>query len=365
MNRYFVYLVFVNMASNVVASVPKILISQRTEGALTSMIISYFSGLLFCYLCVRFFNLFPGKGLPDLTKKYLPRWFSFVILLVISVTWYIAGLITLVTFSFLLKRFLTPDMPLSWITITFLWFLAVRILLNSKSVLYTVEFVLVCCLPFVFVITIKAYTSPELNWDFIRESLMYIHNPPSYTAIAASTYLLLGGFNLIIFNRLFKEKQQINLKNMLLISFIGGMALVTTYFIPIGMLGFDAVGNVVYPWITASDTLRLEFFVVERVIYIFLLLYLAISFLSVLIHWHVTIELLKSIMWFKKLQWKKRNLTPYLFLSLFWLVSLIAVTYLTEYHLIQYSGYFLNYLLCSFAIMFSLFWFIKRRAKKV
>lgn len=150
---------------------------------------------------------------------------------------------------------------------------------------------------------------------------------------------------------------------MLFIAVIGAMAFVTTYFIPIGLLGFDAVGNVVYPWITTSDTLRLEFFVVERVIYIFLLLYLAISFLSVLIHWHVTFELLKSIMWFKKLQWKQRNLTPYLFISLFWLVSLLSVNYLTENHLIQYSSYFLNYLLFSFAIMFSLFWFIKRRAK--
>ncbi|WP_077212954.1 GerAB/ArcD/ProY family transporter [Bacillus dakarensis] len=363
MNRYFIYLVFVNMVANVVASVPKILISQRSEGALLSMIISYILGLVFCYLCARFFNLFPGEGLPDLTKKYMPRWFSFVILFVIAVTWYIAGLITLVTFSFLLKRFLTPDMPLSWITITFLLFLTYGILLNSKSVLYTVEFVLICSLPFVFIITIKAYTSHELNWDFIGESLMYIHNPPSFTAISASAYLLLGGFNLIIFNRLFKKKQQINWKNMLFIALIGGTALVTTYFIPIGMLGFDAVGDVVYPWITTSDSLRLEFFIVERVIYIFLLLYLAISFLSVLIHWHVTLELLKSIIWFKKFQLKKRNLTPYLFLSFFWVASLIAVSYLTEYHLIQYSSYFLNFLLCSFVVMFSLFLFIKRRAK--
>ncbi|USK60431.1 GerAB/ArcD/ProY family transporter [Peribacillus asahii] len=363
MSRYFFYLVFVNMVANVVASVPRILMGYRTEGAIISIIVSFCSGLIFCYIVTRFFNSFPGKGLPELTKKYLPRWISFIIVFTFAFTWYIAGLITLITFSFLLKRFLTPDMPLLLITSIFLLFLSYGILMNSKSVLYTIEFVLLCCLPVIFIITLKAYTTSALKWDFIRESFMYIHHPPSFTAIAASTYLLLGGFNLIIFNRLFKEKQQINWKNMIFIGFTGGSILVTTYFIPIGVLGFDAVGGIVYPWIITSDALRLEFFIIDRVLYIFLLLYLAISFVSVLIHWHVALELLKSIMWFKHIKWKKQNLTPYLFTGLFCLGSLKAVTYLTEYQLLEYTGYFLNYLFCSFAVMFGLFLFIKRRAK--
>ncbi|MGN7940300.1 GerAB/ArcD/ProY family transporter [Virgibacillus sp. 6R] len=363
MNRYFFYLVFVNMIANVVSSVPKILIGQRMNGAIISMVVSYILGLAFCYICARFFNLFPGQGLPDLTKKYLPRWLSGAIVLVFASTWYIAGLITLVTFTFLLNRFLTPDMPLLWITFTFLLFLTYGILMNSRSVLYTIEFVLICCIPIIAFITLKAYTSPELNWDFIKESFMYINHYPSYTGISASSYLLLGGFNLIIFNRLFKRNQQINWKNMLIIGFFGGVSLVTTYFIPIGMLGFEGVSDIVYPWITTSDTLRLEFFVVERVVYIFLLLYLAISFLSVLIHWHVTLELLKSVMSFKRLKWKKRNLTPYLFIVIFWLGAFATVSYLTEYELTTYTSYFLNYLLSSFAVMFTLFFYIKRRAK--
>ncbi len=351
------------MVANVVASVPKILITYRTEGAIVSIIVAFFSGLVFCYLCTRFFNLFPGQGLPDLTKKYLPNWLSFTTILGIAITWYIAGLITLVTFSFLLKRFLTPDMPLPWITTTFLLFISYGIWMNSRSVLYTIETVLLCCLPFIAVITLKSYTTPLLKWDFIKESLMHFYHPPHFSTVAAATYLLLGGFNLIVFNRLFKDKQRINWKNMLLIGGVAGSVLFTTYFVPIGMLGFDAVGDIVYPWITTSDTLRIEFFIVERILYIFLLLYLAISFLSVLIHWHVALELLNSIICLKKMKWRKQNLTPYLFVGLFWLGSLKTVTYLTEYELLKYTSYFLNYLLCSFAVMFGLFWFIKRRAK--
>ncbi len=363
MNRYFFYLVFVNMIANVVSSVPKILIGQRMNGAIISMVVSYFLGLAFCYICARFFNLFPGQGLPDLTRKYLPRWLSSTLVLVFASTWYIAGLITLVTFTFLLNRFLTPDMPLLWITFTFLLFLTYGILMNSRSVLYSIEFVLLCCIPIIVFITLKAYTSPELKWDFIKESFMHINHFPSFTGISASSYLLLGGFNLIIFNRLFKRKQRINWKNMLIIGFFGGASLVTTYFIPIGMLGFAGVGDIVYPWITTSDTLHLEFFVIERVVYIFLLLYLAISFLSVLIHWHVTLELLKSVIFFNKFKWKKYNLTPYLFIFVFWLCALVTITHLTEYELTTYTSYFLNYLLCSFVVMFSLFFYIKRRAK--
>jgi hypothetical protein len=363
MSRYFYYLVFVNMVANVVASVPKILLERKAEGAIVSMIIAVFLGMALCYIVARFFNAFPGKGLPELAKKYLPRWFGNILLLFIASAWYIAGLITLITYSFLLKRFLTPDMPLVWITSSFLFFISYGILMRTSSVLYTIEFVLVCCLPIIVIIMIKSYTTPELEWDFIRESMMYTYDMPSFSALSASTYLLLGGFNLIIFNRFFTKKHKITLKQILLIGFLGLGSLFTTYFIPIGMNGFEAVETIAYPWITTSDTLRLELGVIERILFVFLILYLAISFLSLLIHWHVALELIKSVVTFKRLKWKEKNLTPFLFIGLFWVGSIRITKYLTEYQLTLYSSYFFNLLLCALVGMVGLFWFILRRAK--
>ncbi|SEM72073.1 Spore germination protein [Mesobacillus persicus] len=363
MSRYFYYLVFVNMLANVVASVPKILLAKKSEGAIVSMILAIFIGLALCYIVARFFNAFPGQGLPELMGKYMPGWFGKLLLLFIAGAWSVAGLITLVTYSFLLKRFLTPDMPLVFITSILLFFISYGILMKTSSVLYTVEFVLLCCLPVIVLIMIKSYTTPELEWDFIREAMMHTYELPSFSALSASTYLFLGGFNLIIFNRFFTKKHKITIKQILLIGLLGGGVLFTTYFIPIGMNGFEGIEKIAYPWIFTSDTLRLDLGVIERILFVFLILYLAISFLSILIHWHVVLELTKSVITTKRFKFKDINLTPYIIVGVIWLGSIQITKYLTEYQLSLFSSYFFNLLLCSLFGLISLFWFILRRAK--
>ncbi|MCM3671145.1 spore germination protein [Mesobacillus maritimus] len=364
MSRYFYYLVFVNMIANVVASVPKILLLEKTEGAILSMVLALPLGLVLCYIVAKFFNRFPGKGLPEIMKKYLPRWFTFPIIILIAFGWFMAGMITLITYSFLLKRFLTPDMPLVWITAIFLLFISYGILMKTSSVLYTVEFVLVCCLPVIFIIIIKAYTTAEMEWDFVKESMMYVYRLPTFSALAASTYLLLGGFNLIIFNRFFtKRKQKMTLLQILFLGIVAFGSLFTTYFVPIGLNGFEGVETISYPWITTSDALRLELGIIERVLFVFLILYLAVSFLSLLIHWHVSLELFRSVIQIKRLKWKEKNLVPYIIIGVFWIISLQLTKYLTEHQLTIYTSYFFDGLLISFIAMVGLFWFILRRAK--
>lgn len=363
MNRYFYYLIIVNMAANIVASVPKILLEARTKGAITSMLLALLLGSAFIYIVARFFHSFPGKGLPELLKEYTSKWIHIPLLLYLIVAWFLAGLVTLITYSFLLKRFLTPDMPVSWIVCIFLCFISFGVLMSSKSVLYTIEAVLFFNIPLVILVMIKAYTGDGMHWDFVKKAVMYIYHIPDYTAFSACSYVFLGAANLIIFNRVFTKKQKMSWLQLGITFLVMAGNLFTTYFIPIGYNGFDHIDKLVYPWILTSDSMRIEFGFVERVLFIFLVLYLAISFLSILIHWHVTIELLKSVFWFKRFRWKERNLTPYLFVSIFWLVSLRLVPNVTEYEVTLYTKYFFNVLPFFFVIILGMFWVIKRRAK--
>ncbi|MFC6604608.1 hypothetical protein ACFQDF_28605 [Ectobacillus funiculus] len=55
MNRYFYYLITVNMIANVAASVPKILLDARTKGAIVSMILALITGSMGTYIIARFF----------------------------------------------------------------------------------------------------------------------------------------------------------------------------------------------------------------------------------------------------------------------------------------------------------------------
>ncbi|MFP3125875.1 spore germination protein [Ectobacillus funiculus] len=363
MNRYFYYLIIVNMLANIVASVPRILLDAREKGAIASMILALIIASMVTYITASFFNKFPGKGLPELLKEYTPKWVTIPLLMILTFGWFSSGLTTLINYSFLLKRFLTPDMSIQWIVSIFLCFISFGILMSSKSVLYTIETVLVFNIPLVFIIMIKAYTSEGMEWDFIKKSAMYIYHTPSYSAFSAFLFSAAGAGNLIIFNRVFTKKQRITWLQLGLIFFMLTGSLATTYFVPMGYNGFESVDRIVYPWIRTSDAMRLDFGFVERVLFIFLMLYLAVSFLSILMHWHVAIELLKKVIWLKWFKWKKRNLTPYLFIGVFWFISLQTSSHLTEYQVTLYTGYFFNGLLAFLISALLVFWFIKRRAQ--
>ncbi|MBS4201984.1 GerAB/ArcD/ProY family transporter [Bacillus sp. FJAT-49732] len=364
MNRYVYYLLYVNMFANMVVSVPKILLYSRKDGAIIAIVLAIIAGTIVIYAFVRFFKTFPGKDYPELIKKTFSPWLYFPYLLFLALIWFIAGLHALVTYSFLLKRFLTPDMSIIWIASTFLIFISYGILMHTKSILYTIEALLLIFVPIILFLIVKTYSSPEFVWDFVRESIMYVYHFPSYMAFTAAFYVYLGITNLVIFNRAFtKHGIQISRKQVLLMASAGVVILSTIFFAPIGMSGFEQIDKLVYPSISTSDTLRMRYGIIERVLYLFLLFFLAITFLNLLIHWHVSIEFLKSLFWIKKFKHKENNLTPFIFLTTFWIVALITATYLNEYQVFTYARYFFYMLPITTSIIILTFWFIKRRVK--
>ncbi|MBS4210241.1 GerAB/ArcD/ProY family transporter [Bacillus sp. FJAT-50079] len=362
MNRYFYYFTFVNMITNIITTVPMILLGARMKGAIFSILLAIVAGLFIMYFFVNFFNDFPGEGLPELLKRYLSKWISTPLLIYLAFTWLVGGLIPFITYTFLIKRFLTPEMPLPLIATSFLLFISFGVLMKPTSVLYTIEIVFLLVTPLILLLLLKAYGSKDLEWDFVRESIMYIWHMPNYAAFSAAIYIFLGSANLIIFNRLFTNKQTFAGKQLLIIGLAGFFILITTYFIPIGYNGFEHIDEIVYPWNMTSDSLRMPYGIVERVLYMFLLFFLAITFLSMLMIWHVTIEVFKSIIWFERFKWKGHNLTPFLFILFLWAVSLKVVTYLNEYELVKMTSYFFNGLPISFLMMLLVFKWIKRRA---
>ncbi|MCR2821563.1 GerAB/ArcD/ProY family transporter [Lederbergia panacisoli] len=364
MNRYMYYLIYINMFANMVVSVPKILLGERKDGAIISMVLAVIAGMFVIYVFLWFFNKFPGKDYPELAKKYLSKWIHAPILLLFALVWFTAGLNALITYTFMLKRFLTPDMSVVWIASTFLIFISFGILMHTKSILYTIEAILIISSPLIIFLIAKAFLGPDFEWDFVRVAVTYIYRLPSYSAFTASFYVFLGIANLVIFNRAWSTRPiQSSIKHVFLMGLAGIMILFTIYVVPMGMNGFERIDHLVYPAITTSDTLRMKYGVMERVLYLFLLFYLAVTFLNLLLHWHVTVEILKSLFWIKKFKWKENNLTPFIFIIIFWLIALTTATSLSEYQLFEYTIYFFYCLPFLTMILILSFWIIKRRAK--
>lgn len=363
MSRFYYYLIIINMVANIIASVPAILLHYHKDGAISSMILAVIVGTLLVIIYTRFFNSFPGMTLPELLQKTTARWFHLPFVFFLAVMWFIAGLITLITFTFLLIRYLSPEMPIIQISLTIIISVIFGCLMRTERILYTVEIILFITFPLILFIFYKAYSSSNLNWDFVKEAALYINQFPNVHAFSACFFLFLGAANLFIFNRFFTEKQNFGWKQIIVVAIVSISTLFTTYFIPIGFNGFENIDELVYPWIATSDSLRMKFFIIERVLYVFLLFYLGIAFVSILIHWHVSMEFLKFVFSLEKMKYKGKEVGKFIPIPFFTIISLFFVRHLNEYQLFRYTSFFYNTLLLIFPLMVILFFFIKRRMK--
>jgi hypothetical protein len=363
MSRYFYYFTLINMVTTMTASMPKILIMERKEGALLSILLAIAGGVLFCYICGRFFLKYPGKDFPELLNEALPKMAASVFLLLLGVVWYVAGLLSLVTYSFYIKRFMSPNTNLFYIVTLIVAIIYYGALMKTKSVLYTLEVISLVTIPFILLLIIKAFNAPEFIWDFVKESMMYYGHVPSYSSFSASIFIFWGPLNLMIFNRVLKKKQSMNWKSLLFLGAAGAGALFSSLFLSLGIQGFENAEIIVYPTMTTADSLRFQYGLVERVLYVGVLLTLTVSFASILTHWHVAIEMMKKVITLQKWSWKGHNLIPHLLMIIFWFTSLKIVTYLNEYQLLEYTDYFYDIFPFLVSILLLLFWRIRRKVK--
>ncbi|MBP1961319.1 GerAB/ArcD/ProY family transporter [Paenibacillus aceris] len=293
MVRYFYYLVFINMLANIVLFVPRIFITHRFEGSMMALVLSIPIGFMLLYFFVKSITKFPGQGFPEILKKHTPGWVRICFLIYFIVIWYLAGMITLIAFSEITKKYINPDISSMFIVLAFVIVVGLIARLSSETVLYSMEILLITNVPVIAWVLYKAITNESMQYDACMEIATHILNMPTWDTLSAGTYIFTGYTNLVIFNRLLQPNKKIPF--LWTIPIVGTFVLLTSFLIPVGYHGTMAVNSYIYPWISTSDSMRVEFGLVERVLFIFMLLYTNISLAGSFLHWHVGIEFVKEL----------------------------------------------------------------------
>lgn len=345
MSRFLYYLILINMLTNMVAITPRFLIAGNKTGTVAALIPALIIGMVLTYFLVRLFSYFPGQGLPEILKKNTPKWIATPLLLFFSLTWYFVGLSILIIYAAIISRFLTPEMSICTIILAFVLVTTFGIFMASRNILYMSEIILLIVVPFILFVQIKGYFSPNLDWDYIRVAIMHINHLPNYTSFSTSLFIVLGAANLVIFNRCFAKLKKPSGKSMVLLSFICTYILLTTYFLPLGFGGFDSLDNVVFPWITTSDSMRMKFGIVERIVFFFIGAFLALGVINITVTWHVSIHLLSSVIHFNRFKVRSVNLTFPIFISIFWIIAFILTRRITINDLFRSAALFDDILL--------------------
>ncbi len=347
------------MLVNVFLYVPNILIQERFEGSVMGLVLGLLIGCTLLFIFTASINKFEDRGIPEILEV-VPKWFRVFFLSFFSLMWFAAGAISLLAFNNVTIRFMNPDISgVNMITVFTIFIILLLVRLKSDSLLYTMEIVFITNIPLIAIIMIQAYTNNYISWDSIREVGTHFWEVPSLNVLAASTFVFSGYTNLIIFKRVIKEK--IKLKRLWFVPILGSINLFTTFFIPIGFWGAEGVGDLTFPWVSTADALSIEYGPIERVITLFIFLYVGISMISVAIHWHVAFEIIKSMV---KLDNERSKLVVHwLILGLFLCSVLLLEQYLREKDIFVFGQLWLNVRLPGEVFLVLFMFFLARRKK--
>lgn len=281
------------MLINTIVYVPRVLIEARYHGAITAIIIAIPLGSLLAFLFYRGMRSFPGLGIPEIFKQYLPAYLRFPILVFLGIMWFAAGSIVVVAFSHITLRFLNPNASLTNMVLCFVLVGCWTATFSSSAILFGLEIILLIALPIQGFIIYKAFQNEAFDWNAVLAMSEYVLVIPSWDTLSAATYLFTGYISISLFNRLFEWKKQLHY--FWIIPIAGIIISFNTFFIPIGILGTLAVDDYLDIWVNTSDSLRMQYGLIERVLFLYLFLYIGLSLIFITTCWHVGTELVKSV----------------------------------------------------------------------
>lgn len=333
-NKYFYYLFLLNASINLINFVPGIMLDDRFDGGMMSILLSIPVGAGLLYLFAKLITKFPGEGLPEILYSTLPGWLAAPMLIVAAAVWYFSSVITLISFTDITDRYINPDIATYLILGGFIVVVGLAARLDSESILYALEIVLYMAVPLIIYMSWRALSSPFFSYDSVRQIITYTWNPPNYQTMSAATYVFTGYINMVVFNRVF-HKFRVRHIILIIIASIGTLAV--SMLGPIGFLGTIGAGDYEYPAFAAMDSLRIRYFIIERMIYVFYFVYMTLSLLNSIVHWHVSKELILGVFGFKGSPSpkgdKKRRRAEWWIIGVFSLIVLVVSGAINQYTL--------------------------------
>ncbi|MCK9860196.1 GerAB/ArcD/ProY family transporter [Paenibacillus sp. ATY16] len=293
MKRYYYYSIMMCMLINTILYVPSILIMRRHDAPVTSMLSAVLISTILTVLFTKAMMAFKSEGLPEIFSRRLPFFLGIPILLYVALMWFISGMVVVTSYAIIMTRYMLPELSPVWLAAFFLLIICWCASQSTKTVLYLMEIVLLVSVPLVLIILFKAVTSEYMNWyavwNIATDSMFKL---PNIQSISAASYVFTGYINIVIFNRELTSK--LSLRHLWFIPILGIGVLAVTFFIPIGIHGTEGVERYVYVWVSTADAFHMEYGFVERMVYVYLLLFLNLSLLFTTVVWHIGYQLIKG-----------------------------------------------------------------------
>nr|WP_281378640.1 GerAB/ArcD/ProY family transporter [Paenibacillus phyllosphaerae] len=286
---------------------------------------------------------FPGLGMPEILDKFLPKMVVKPIMVFMAAMWIIGPSIALVSYAVLINRFINPDTSPVMVLILLSGVCIYAATRSTLTLAFLVEMGMLINFPIILFILLKAVRSDAINWDAIRTVANYWTQMPNLQSVGAASYIFTGYVSFAIYNRLMPPN--IRIRHRWIIPISGSAILLLTFFVPIGFHGTEAVENYLYVWSVTADSLMMNYGFIERVIFMFLIMYLNLTLIYTASGWHQAIEFLKALSNSYKPSVDdvpmKRN--GFIYSTVIALLTVIYLYYVNEKTTFAISGYWLSF----------------------
>ncbi|MBL4933483.1 GerAB/ArcD/ProY family transporter [Clostridium paridis] len=323
MKRYFFYLVFINSINNIIIFLPRIILHDQYQGSIMAIIFAIPFGTILLYLFMKSIINFPNKAFPEILSITFPRWAQISIMLFICSLWYISGFFMLLALIQMIQRFIffkmSEYMLLAILVLVLIW----AIQTDGLTIFHSLEIFLIIIIPMILFIFTKAIFNHYFSWDSCLEVVTHTFSMPTLSSYAVTTYMFTGYTDMLVFNKFF-NKENFQLKHIWVFPLIELFLLIFALFIPIGFLGTQQASSFNYPWIATTDCISIKIGIIERTMFIYILLFFFTAIINIIIHWYVSFELINDMF---KLQIKpnKTQKIPWYILGVFGIIPFLLI----------------------------------------
>lgn len=349
--RYYLYIFYINGLVSVTAFIPQLLYKNRFNGTLSSLVLSTLAGVILIYVFQTQIKNFPEKSITEILNSLFPYSIKNTFLFLNFILSIISGTLFLRSIMIIVERFLDIN---SMLVFYFLMLLIIfTILSKTTSILFMMEIIIIFATPFLVLILLRFFTDNLVLLDSISQSLTYIMHIPKIDAVVGGLFVFTGFTNLLVYSEYIRPFSS---KQLYIVLGIICSVLYSIYFIPIGYFGLNGVEMENYVWITTVDSMRIDYFFLERIILLFILVLVGISLMYIIITYHSSLKLLQFITGDLggKLKW--------IVIVIVIISCLISQQFLDEFSLIRFfNGLFVFRIILDLIILSILLYASKRQ----
>lgn len=310
-SKYFYYLILGHIFISTIVYYPNIQSKNIYNGFLLAIVLGYFIAMWNSYCLIETYNIFNQKDLIYITNQLFKKklWGKLTVFLFI-LTSAITGLFIHIPLIKIVQSDMMPQTSKIYIAAFAILIYTVALKNKEKSILYPIGFFSILCA--IGLLTIFFILTKGIDTRFIVGSITHSFHLPYLSMIASTTYFFNGIETLAVYNVALGKK---SFKIAYLIYGLIGIPLsLLPILMPVGAWGPYAVKYLVFPVLATSDTVALDLFLVERVLFIFLPISVSIQILGAVSYFYVTYKLVEKSISLKLI--KKFLYIAFLFLLL-------------------------------------------------